>query len=179
MVAVAESQGASGGSRRAQQIARAEKRKRRPNIVGPKRKVEVVLSEAEYAAVKAAAEEIPSTVPWFLVESALPGAGSDGELVAAAPRRSGRSEGPWLPWAKRKALAAALLSAARSLHEVRLSELSHVGANLNQIARVANTHGVVDGDELSEALADLRELIADLEHRAEEIEGLSRQAVRR
>jgi hypothetical protein len=88
-------------------------------------------------AVHAAAEKIPSTVPWFLVESALPGAGSDEKLVAASPRKSGRGEGPWLPWAKRRALSAALLSAARSLHEVRLSELSHVGANLNQIARVA------------------------------------------
>ncbi|WP_159850541.1 MobC family plasmid mobilization relaxosome protein [Nocardia sp. CY41] len=138
-----------------------------------------MLSESEYAAVLAAAQEIPSTVPWFLVESALPGAGSDGELVAASPRKSGRGEGPWLPWAKRKALSAALLSAARSLHEVRLSELSHVGANLNQIARVANTHGVVDGDELGEVLEDLRELITDLGERAAAIEQLSRQVVRR
>ena len=169
----------AGGSRRAQQIKRDEKRKRRPNIVGPKRLVQLVLSEAEYAVVKAAAEEVPATVPWFLVESVLPGAGSDGELVAVTPTRGKKSEGPWLPWSKRKALAATLMSAARALHELRLSELSHVGANLNQIARVANTHGVVDGDELSEALADLRELIADLGHRAEEIEALSRQAVRR
>ncbi len=177
-MAVVEKQGSAAGSRRAQQIERAAKRKRRPNIVGPKKTVEVVLSEAEYAAVKAAAEEVPSTVPWFLVESALPGAGSDEELVAA-PRKSGSVDGPWLPWAKRKALAAALLSASRSMHEVRLAELSHVGANLNQLARVANTHGVVDGDELCEVLADLQELIADLAERAESIEQLSRQVVRR
>ncbi|MBF6548857.1 MobC family plasmid mobilization relaxosome protein [Nocardia brasiliensis] len=178
-VVVVEGQGSAAGSRRSQQIAREERRRRRPNIVGPKRTVQVVLSEAEYEAVRVAAENIPSTVPWFLVESALPGAGSDEELVAVSPRRSGRGEGPWLPWAKRKALSASLLSAARSLHEVRLSELAHVGANLNQIARVANTHGAVDGDELGEVLADLRELIADLAERAAAIEELSRQAVRR
>ncbi|WP_324189839.1 MobC family plasmid mobilization relaxosome protein (plasmid) [Nocardia farcinica] len=172
-------QASAAGSRRAQQIARDEKRKRRPNIIGPKKTVQVVLSMAEYDAVHKAAEKIPSTVPWFLVESALPGAGSDEELVAASPRKSGRSEGPWLPWAKRKALSATLLSAARSLHEVRLSELSHIGANLNQIARVANTHGVVDGDELGEVLADLRELITDLGERAAAMEQLARQAVRR
>ncbi|MGW4719706.1 MobC family plasmid mobilization relaxosome protein [Nocardia sp. NPDC004260] len=176
---VVKSQASAASSRRSQQIQRDEKRKRRPNIIGPKKTVQVVLSEAEYDAVRAAAEEIPSTVPWFLVESALPGAGSDEKLVAASPRKSGRGEGPWLPWAKRKALSAALLSAARSLHEVRLSELGHVGANLNQIARVANTHGVVDGDELGEVLADLRELIADLGERAAAIEQLSRQVVRR
>jgi hypothetical protein len=181
VVAVVERQASAGGSRRAQQIERAEKRKRRPNIIGPKKTVQVVLSKAEYDAVHEAAEEIPSTVPWFLVESALPGAGSDEALVAASPRKSGGAGVPWLPWAKRKALAAALLSAARSLHEVRLAELSHVGANLNQIARVANTHGVVDGDgdELGEVLADLRELIADLAGRAEAIEQLSREVVRR
>lgn len=164
------------GSRRAQEIVRQQNRRRRPNIVGPKKLVQVVLSEAEYAAVKEAADEIPSTVPWFLVESALPGAGGEGALVAAAPRKS---EGAWLPWKQRQALAAALLSATRALHEVRLSQLSHVGANLNQLARFANTNGVVDGEDLGEVLADLTELIEDLSKRAEEIEGLARQAVRR
>lgn len=140
--------------------------------------VQVVLSEAEYAAVKKAADEIPATVPWFLVESMLPSAGTD-EKPVAVPRKEGGSQGPWLPWAKRKALAAAAMSAARSLHELRLSALAHVGANLNQIARVANTHGVVDGDELEETLAELRELMAELSERAEVLEDLSRQAVRR
>lgn len=173
---MAEEKARKAGSRRAQEIVRQQNRRRRPNIEGAKKLVQVVLSEAEYAAVKEAADEIPSTVPWFLVESALPGAGGEGALVPAAPRKS---EGPWLPWKQRQALAGALMSATRALHEVRLTELSHVGANLNQLARFANAEGVVDGEDLGEVLADLSELIAELSRRAEEIEGLARQAVRR
>jgi hypothetical protein len=175
-VAVAEEKPKKVRSRGAQEIVRQQSRRRRPNIEGAKKLVQVVLSEAEYAAVKEAADEIPSTVPWFLVESALPGAGGEGALVPAAPRQA---EGPWLPWKQRQALAGALMSATRALHEVRLTELSHVGANLNQLARFANANGVVDGEDLGEVLADLTELIADLSKRAEEIEGLARQAVRR
>lgn len=178
MVAVASKEGGAAGSWRAQQIRRAAKRRRRPNVIGPKRTVEVVLSEAEYAAVKEAADEIPATVPWYLVESVLPSAGTD-EKPVAVPRKSEGAQGPWLPWAKRKAVAATLMSAARSLHEVRLSALAHIGANINQLARVANTHGVIEVDELEEALADLRELMADLSERAETMEQLARQAVRR
>jgi hypothetical protein len=165
---------AAAGVRRGQNVTRARRRRRRPNITdGVRHKVEVVLSTAEYETVKAAATEAGSTVPWYLVQCAttpLP-ASSGGEAG------SGKS-GPWLPWPKRQALAAALVSATGALDEVRLEQLSKIGSNLNQIAQAANIGGTV-ADEVLDTAAEVREAIAELRERAERLEELARQVTRR
>lgn len=158
-----------GRPRRSQEIERARRRRRRPNITGARHTVEVVLDDAEMAAVRAAAEEAGSTVPWFLVQSA----------VNPVPSTSGSGSGkPWLPWPKRQALARVLTSATGALDEIRLQELAKIGGNVNQIAHSANVSGAV-GDELIDVLAELREAIAEIRKRAEEIEQLAREATRR
>lgn len=43
-----------------------------------------------------------------------------------------------------------------------IGELGHIGSNVNQLARVANARGDVDGRALVETLAELRALRADI-----------------
>ncbi|WP_433635629.1 MobC family plasmid mobilization relaxosome protein [Nocardia sp. CA-120079] len=159
----------AGGERGAQSIARARRRRRRPNIVGDKQTVEVVFSESEFAKVQQFAEEAGCTVPWYVVQSAV---------YPAPAASSGSNSGPWLPWPKRKALAAALMSATGALDEVRLEQLAKIGNNLNQIAHAANISGTV-ADEILDTVADLREAIGELRERAERMEALAREATRR
>lgn len=158
------------GRRRSQEIVRSQRRRRRPNIDGPKRSVLVVVSEEEYARIKEAADEANSTVPWCLVESTL--------NPPAAVTKPGRKGGPWLPWPKRQAIAAAIGSATRALHDIRLGELSHVGANLNQLTRAANIEGVV-GEDLTEVIEDLATVVTELRERAEQMEAMVKEVVRR
>ena len=132
--------------------------------------LEVTVSDEELAAIKESAAEANCTVPWFMVQSAINPA-----PVAAA---SGGRSGPWLPWPKRQAIVAALLSATGALDEIRLQELAKIGGNVNQIAHSANISGAV-GDELIDVLAELRETVAEIRKRAEEIEQLAREATRR
>jgi hypothetical protein len=132
--------------------------------------LEVTVSEEEFEAITAAAAEANCTVPWFMVQSAI-------NPVPAVASSGGRS-GPWLPWPKRQAIVAALLSATGALDEVRLQELGKIGGNLNQLAHAANISGTV-GDELIDLTAELRETIAEIRKRAEEIEQLAREATRR
>ncbi len=164
-------QDTAGRPRRSQQIARDQRRRRRPNITGPKVKLEVVLSEAEYAKVAEAAAEANCTVPWYLVQSAL-----NPPQASAKPGR--KSPGPWLAWPKRLAISRAVMSAANVLSRIVLDHLSHIGANLNQIARAANIDGVV-GDELAETIVELRETVGEIRGRAAEMEQLARDVTRR
>ncbi|MFG3525093.1 MobC family plasmid mobilization relaxosome protein [Nocardia nova] len=136
------------------------------------RSVKVALSEEEFATLKAAAEEAGSTVPWYLVESTL-----NPPAATAKPGPKGMGK-PWLPWPKRQALAYQLGTAARVLNDIRLEELSHVGANLNQLTRAANIDGVV-GEELAEVIGDLSKLVAEIRERAEDIEAMAKEVVRR
>lgn len=163
-------EGTAGRARRSQEIARGRRRRRRPNITGPKQLLEVTVSEEELAAIKEAAEEANCTVPWFMVQSAI-------NPAPAAASSNGR-RGPWLPWPKRQAIVATLLSATGALDEIRLQQLAKIGGNLNQIAHSANISGVA-GDELIDVLAEVRETIAEIRQRAEEIEQLAREATRR
>ncbi|WP_280336074.1 MobC family plasmid mobilization relaxosome protein [Nocardia wallacei] len=164
-------QGTAPRARRSQQIARDQRRRRRPNITGPKVKLEVVMSEAEYAKVAEAAEEAACTVPWYLVQSAL-----NPPQASAKPGR--KTPGPWLPWPKRLALSNTIMSAANVLSRIVLDQLSHVGANLNQLTRAANIDGVV-GEELAETIEELRETVGELRAHAAEMEQLARDVTRR
>lgn len=172
MVAVSAEAGVSEqsgeGVRRSQNIARAQRRRRRPNIVGEKVTVEVAMSAEEFAKVLQAADEANTTVPWYLVQAAI-------NPVPAASSESGK---PWLSWPKRVAIREELVSATGSLDEVRLEQLAKTCGNLNQIAHAANVTGTVAEDVL-ETNAELRELIEDLRERAARIEELARQVVRR
>ncbi|MEU2258564.1 hypothetical protein ABZ540_35970, partial [Nocardia xishanensis] len=135
-VAVGQSE---GGKRGAQNIARARRRRRRPNITGAKRTVEVVLSEEEFAMVQRFADEANMTVPWYLVQAAV------NPVPSAAAAKDGK---PWLPWPKRQALAGLLVSATSALDAIRLEQLAKIGGHFNQIARSANIGGTVDEDIL-------------------------------
>lgn len=164
------------GKWRSQEIERARSRRRRANIGdGEGRKVvKVRLTDAEYATVSAAAEESSMTVPRYLGECAT-------NPVVPSRTKSGK-ERPWLPWPKRLALQRLLLSAASALHVVRLEQVSKVGSNLNQLARIANGAGVIDpelAEELVEALAQWRELSAELSERGARIEQLAQDVTRR
>lgn len=163
-------QGSVGRRRRSQEISRERARRRRPNIVGPKRSVMVMVSESEYATLKAAADEAGATVPWYLVESAL--------NPPAATAKPGRKAGPWLAWPKRKALADTIVSLSGLLAEIVLRDLSHVGANLNQLTRAANIDGVV-GEELGDVIEELADTVAEIRDRAERLEKLAKEVVRR
>jgi hypothetical protein len=158
-----------GRPRRSQEIQRARRRRRRPNITGARHTVEVVLDDAEMAAVREAAEEAGSTVPWFLVQSAV------NPVPASAGSGSGK---PWLPWPKRQALAQVLVSATAALDEIRLAELAKIGGNLNQIAHAANIGGTV-GEEILDVVAELREALGEVRERAETIEQLAKDVTRR
>nr|WP_276514935.1 MobC family plasmid mobilization relaxosome protein [Nocardia transvalensis] len=70
------------------------------------------------------------------------------------------------------------MSAANVLSRIVLDHLSHIGANLNQIARAANIDGVV-GDELAETIVELRETVGEIRGRAAEMEQLARDVTRR
>lgn len=161
------------GGRRAQEVARERSRRRRSNIDAAegRRIVKVRLTDAEYAKVAAAAEEVSMTVPRYLGECAV-------NPVASATTKSGKPRA-WLTWPKRQALATLVLSATEALDMIRLQHLSKVGANLNQLARVANSNGVISPDEIGEVLDDVRELIDELRERSTELEQLARDTVRR
>ncbi|MGW4094820.1 hypothetical protein [Nocardia sp. NPDC004750] len=161
-----------GGPRRSQNIARSRRRRRRPNIDGPKRTLEVVLSEEEYAKVAQFAEEANCTVPWYLVQSAV-------DPVAAASSKDG---GPWLPWPQRREVVRSLLSASSALDMMRLHHVSKIGGNLNRLVHLANIDGAVP-EELYEELFTVSEELAavaeDLRERAERLEELAQKAARR
>ncbi|MFF0637798.1 MobC family plasmid mobilization relaxosome protein [Nocardia sp. NPDC004151] len=163
-----------GRARGSQNLARARRRRRRPNIEGKKQTLEVVFSEAEFAKVQALADEVDCTVPWFVVQAAV--------YPAPASSKGDRSsDKPWLPWPQRKALSASLMSATGALDEVRLEQLAKIGSNLNQIAHVFNADGVASDEiaEVLEAVEELRETMTELRERAERMEELAREAVRR
>ncbi|MEV6073399.1 MobC family plasmid mobilization relaxosome protein [Nocardia sp. NPDC052001] len=156
----------AGGARRSQDIARARRRRRRPNIDGPKHTVEVVLSEEEFAKVREAADDAGMTVPWFLVQAAI------------NPVASPKDNGPWLPWPKRVALRGELISATGAMDAIRLEQLAKACGNLNQLAHAANVTGMV-AEDILETNEELRETSAELRERAERIEELAQQVVRR
>ncbi|PPI89037.1 hypothetical protein C5E46_35310 [Nocardia nova] len=170
VVAVVAEQGSTVRGRRSQEIARERSRRRRPNIIGPKRTLEVTVSEEEYARLKEAADEAGSTVPWYVLESAL--------NPPAATAKPGRKAGPWLAWPKRKALADTIVSLSGLLAEIVLRDLSHVGANLNQLTRAANIDGVV-GEELGDVIEELADTVAEIRDRAERLEKMAKEVVRR
>ncbi|WP_328664666.1 plasmid mobilization relaxosome protein MobC [Nocardia salmonicida] len=161
------------GGRRSQEVVRDLRRRRRSNIGGDegRRIVKVRLTDAEYAKVAEAAEEVSMTVPRYLGECAV-------NPVVPATTKSGKARA-WLTWPKRQALATLVLSATEALDMIRLQHLSKVGANLNQIARVANSNGVISADEIHEVLDDVRELIDELRERATELQQLARDTTRR
>lgn len=160
------SESSAGGARGSQNIARARRRRRRPNIDGPRHTIEVVLSEEEFAKVQQAADEANCTVPWYLVQSAVD------------PVSTRATSGPWLPWPQRREIVSALNSAASAMDMVRLHHVSKIGGNLNQIARAANITGT-EAEELFEVLEALEAVAEDLRERAERIEELAREAARR
>lgn len=176
MALSAEASEASSSKWRSQEIARARARRRRPNAVdgdGYKR-VTVRLTGSEYATIQEAAEEASMTVPRYLAECAI-------NPVGAGVTKAGKAR-PWLPWPKRQALSQLLLSAASALHVVRLEQLSKIGSNINQIARLANSVGAVDpelAEELDAALDEFRELSAELSERGARIEKLAEDVTRR
>jgi len=161
------------GGRRAQEASRERSRRRRSNIDAAegRRIVKVRLTDAEYAKVAAAAEEVSMTVPRYLGECAV-------NPVASATTKSGKPRA-WLTWPKRQALATLVLSATEAMDMIRLQHLSKIGSNLNQIARVANSNGVISSDEIYEVLDDVRELIDELRERATELQQLARDTTRR
>ncbi|MEU0876804.1 plasmid mobilization relaxosome protein MobC [Nocardia brasiliensis] len=152
------------GKRGAQAIARERRRRRRPNIEGPKRTIEVVFSESEWAKVSQLAEQANCTVPWFVVQAAV-------DPVPAS------SDGARLSTATVNAIVTALMEATGALDEVRLQELAPLGGNVNQIAHAANISGDV-AEEALETFAEVRELMADLRMRAEEISATAKQVRR-
>lgn len=169
---------AAGGSpkvrRRSQVIARGQRRRRRPNIdpAESKHTLELTVSGSEWAQLKAAAAENGSTIPWYVLQCALypvaPRSGETGESTS----------GPWLPWPKRQGLQWALLSATAALDEIRLQELAHMGANLNQIAHSANVTGVL-ADDIDDTLAQWRETMEVLRATAAEVQQLAKDVTRR
>lgn len=164
------SEQSEAGVRRSQNIARSQRRRRRPNIDGPKHVVQVVLSDEEFALVQRFADEAGMTVPWYLVQAAV-------NPVPASSNGSGDGK-PWLSWPKRVAIRGELISATGSLDAVRLEQLTKACGNLNQIAHAANVTGTVAEDVL-ETNAELRELVEDLRERAERIEEYAREVTRR
>ncbi len=65
---------------------------------------------------------------------------------------------------------------------VRLEQVSKVGSNINQIARVANGTGAIDpelAEDLAEALEQWRELTVELSERGARIEQLAEDVTRR
>ncbi|WP_433717459.1 hypothetical protein ACQP2U_43935 (plasmid) [Nocardia sp. CA-084685] len=175
VVAVVAEQGvvgaSSGEKRGSQNIARARRRRRRPNIVGDKQTIEAVFSAAEFAKVQELADEVGCTVPWFVVQAAV--------YPAPASSKGDRSaDKPWLPWPQRKAVAAAVMSATGGLDEVRLEQLAPIHGLLNQIAHAANIDGEV-AEDVTATMAQLRETMTELRERSERMEALAREAVRR
>lgn len=166
-------EGAEGlpkGRRGAQLVARERSRRRRPNIAGAKRTVEVVMSEAEYAEVKAAAAEAGMTVPWYLVQAAV--------NPVAPSRTPGGKLTAWLPWPRRQTLASILMSAAGAMDEVRRRELAPAGSNLNQITKGMHISGGL-AEEIHDTMEDLRELYNRLLEDSEEMMKLAREVARR
>ncbi|MFC9898523.1 plasmid mobilization relaxosome protein MobC [Nocardia sp. NPDC127579] len=164
-------QSATVAPRRSQNIARSRRRRRRPNIMGEKRTVEVVLSVEEYERVARSAEEANCTVPWYLAQCAL-------EPVAPATKDGG----PWLSWPKRREIVRALMSAASALDMLRLHHVSKIGGNLNQLTRLANVDQHIPDDVLEDLPVVLEQLEAvgeDLRERAERLEELAQKAARR
>lgn len=108
-------------------------RKRQANVVGGRPvRLNLRLSEAEYASLKLAATELSVTVPRYLKEAAL--ATSRGETLT-----------------ERKALL-------QHLFELQ-HQLAAVGNNLNQLTRAFNAEGAV-GADLATTLGAVRESVA-------------------
>ncbi|MFD6401129.1 plasmid mobilization relaxosome protein MobC [Nocardia sp. NPDC060249] len=160
--------GGGSGARRAQRVRRDQKRERRPNI--PRElgihKLEVVVSGPEFKKLKAAATKASMTVQWYLVKCAL------------NPTKTSSESGPWLPWPQRQVLAATLLSATSALDRASNDQLSHLGANMNQIAHAANAAGITGEilDDLEAALVEhrkvrdmVREIAARMDEAAKEV----------
>ena len=166
-------QAEAGGPRRSQNIARSRRRRRRPNIDGPKHTVEVVFSAEEFAKVQELADEANMTVPWFLVQAAV-----SPVPMSASSNGSGDADKPWLPWPKRVAIRGELISATSALDAVRLEQLAKACGNLNQLTHAANVTGTV-AEDIFETNEELRETSAELRERAERIEALAQQVVRR
>ncbi|MGV9668369.1 plasmid mobilization relaxosome protein MobC [Nocardia niigatensis] len=161
--------GSTNGRRSAQNVARARRRRRRPNIDGPKHKPEIVFSDEEFARVQKFADEANCTLPWYVVQAAaypVPG-GSSGE-----------KSGPWLPWAQRREIVAQLGSAASALDMMRRHHVKKIGGNLNQLVHSAHIDGELS-EEIWEVLEELEAVAEELRERAERIEGYARDAARR
>ena len=108
-------------------------RKRQANVPGGRPvRLNLRLSEAEYAALKLAATELSVTVPRYLKEAAL--ATSRGETLT-----------------ERKALLQHLFELQR--------QLAAVGNNLNQLTRAFNAEGTV-GSDLAGTLVAVRQSVA-------------------
>jgi len=132
----------------------------------------LTVSDSELAVLRAGADECNSTLPWYVLQCALH------PVTAQAGENDAPDRGPWLPWPKRQALAQALLSATAAMDEVRLTELSHAGSNLNQIAHAAHVTGAL-ADDMDDALAAIQNLATRLLSIAEEMESLAKEVVRR
>ena len=108
-------------------------RKRQANVPGGRPvRLNLRLSEAEYAALKLSATELSVTVPRYLKEAAL--ATSRGETLT-----------------ERKALLQHLFELQR--------QLAAVGNNLNQLTRAFNAEGTV-GADLATTLDAVRQSVA-------------------
>ncbi|PXX52778.1 hypothetical protein DFR70_13026 [Nocardia tenerifensis] len=161
-------------ARRSQNIARARKRKRQQAIVGEKKRVEVTMALADYERVLApAAAEAGMTVPKYLLQCSLNPVGVRSEEGGKAGAK------PWLPWPKRQVLQGILLSATSAMDTIRLRYLAHIGAGLDGLIHSAHVTGVLDSAELDEGLAQLRGVMTELSERAQRIEALAEDVVRR
>lgn len=108
-------------------------RKRQANVPGGRPvRLNLRLSEAEYAALKLSATELSVTVPRYLKEAAL--ATSRGETLT-----------------ERKALLQHLFELQR--------QLAAVGNNLNQLTRAFHADGTV-GSDLARTLVAVRQSVA-------------------
>jgi hypothetical protein len=160
--------GSAGVRRSSQNVARERRRRRRPNVDGPKHKPEIVFSDEEFARVQKFAEEANCTVPWYVVQAAA-------YPVATA---SSQESGPWLPWPQRREIVSQLGSAASALDMMRRHHVKKIGGNLNQLVRSAHIEGEVS-EEIWEILEELEAVAEELRERAERIEELAREAARR
>lgn len=161
--------GSTNGRRSAQNVARARRRRRRPNIDGPKHKPEIVFSDEEFARVQKFADEANCTLPWYVVQAAA---------YPVATGSSKNDSGPWLPWPQRREIVAQLGSAASALDMMRRHHVKKIGGNLNQLVHSAHVEGEV-AEEIWEILEELEAVAEELRERAERIEELAREAARR
>ncbi|WP_194829193.1 MobC family plasmid mobilization relaxosome protein [Nocardia sp. XZ_19_231] len=163
--------GGADGARRARTVTARRTRKRRPNI--PREEgvhtIEVVVSGSEFKMLTSAAAKASMTVPWYLVKSALNPTGTTAE------------SGPWLPWPQRQVLAATVLSATSALDRTSNAQLSHLGANMNQIAHAANAAGITGEilDDLEEALVEHKKVMEMIREIATRMDEAAKEVVRR